>query len=57
MPRPIPIGIDDFRMLRERGMEYVDKSHLIREVLDKGAQALLLPRPRRFGKTLAMTML
>lgn len=57
MLRPIPIGVDDFRELRERGMEYIDKSHLIREVLDKGAQALLLPRPRRFGKTLAMTML
>jgi hypothetical protein len=57
MLRPIPLGVDDFRMLRERGMEYVDKSHLIREVLDKGAQALLMPRPRRFGKTLAMTML
>lgn len=57
MLRPIPIGVDDFRELRERGMEYIDKSHIIREVLDKGAQALLLPRPRRFGKTLAMTML
>lgn len=57
MLRPVPIGVDDFRELRERGMEYIDKSHLIREVLDKGAQALLLPRPRRFGKTLAMTML
>jgi hypothetical protein len=57
MLRPIPIGVDDFRTLRERGMEYIDKSHLVREVLDKGAQALLLPRPRRFGKTLAMTML
>lgn len=34
MGRPIPIGIDDFRMLRERGMEYVDKSHLIRDVLE-----------------------
>ena len=55
--RPIPIGIDDFRTIREQGMEYVDKSHLIREVLDKGAQALLLPRPRRFGKTLAISML
>ncbi len=57
MTRPIPIGIDDFRKLREQGMEYVDKSGLIREVLDKGAEVLLLPRPRRFGKTLNMTML
>jgi hypothetical protein len=57
MMRPIPIGIDDFRALREKGMEYVDKSHFIREVLDKGAEALLLPRPRRFGKTLNLSML
>ena len=57
MPRLIPIGVDDFRSLREQGMEYVDKSNLIREILDKGAEALLLPRPRRFGKTLNMTML
>jgi hypothetical protein len=57
MPRLIPIGIDDFRALREQGMEYVDKSDLIQKVLDKGAQVLLLPRPRRFGKTLNMTML
>jgi hypothetical protein len=55
--RPIPIGIDDFRTLREQGLEYVDKSHLVREILDDGAAVLLLPRPRRFGKTLAMTML
>ena len=34
MLRPIPIGIDDFRMLREQGMEYVDKTPLIRDVLD-----------------------
>ncbi len=57
MMRPIPIGIDDFRKLREQGMEYVDKSHLIRDVLDNGAEVLLLPRPRRFGKTLNMSML
>ncbi len=38
-------------------MEYVDKSQLVREVIDKGAQAILLPRPRRFGKTLNLSML
>ena len=49
----IPIDIDDFRVLREAGLAYVDKSFLIREILDEpGAQVLLLPRPRRFGKTL-----
>ncbi len=57
MNRPIPIGLDDFRKLREEGMEYVDKSQLIGELLDKGASVLLLPRPRRFGKTLNLSML
>ena len=55
--RPLPIGVDDFRKLREQGMEYVDKTHLIRDVLDRGAEVLLLPRPRRFGKTLNLSML
>lgn len=55
---PIPIGISDFRDLRERGLEYVDKTHLIRELIDRaGVQVLLLPRPRRFGKTLNLSML
>ena len=57
MARPIPLGIDDFRQLREQGLEYVDKSDLIQKVLDKGAQSILLPRPRRFGKTLNLSML
>jgi hypothetical protein len=59
MPLPsVPIGIDDFRKLRERGLLYVDKSHLIREVLDpEGIEVLLLPRPRRFGKSLGLSML
>src|SRR3954469_25160285 len=57
MRRPIPIGISDFRTLREQGMEYIDKSHLVREILDKGAEVVLLPRPRRFGKTLNLSML
>jgi len=58
MPLQIPIGIDDFRTLRELQLVYVDKSHLIRELLDKrGVEVALLPRPRRFGKTLNLSML
>jgi hypothetical protein len=58
MPARIPIGVDDFRELREGGLEYVDKSHLIRELLDDaGVPVTLLPRPRRFGKTLNLSML
>src|SRR4051812_32625444 len=57
IPR-IPIGIDDFRSLRELHLDYVDKSGMIRELLDRaGVQVSLLPRPRRFGKTLNLSML
>jgi len=60
MPEPrvrFPIGISDFRMVREGGFRYIDKSALIEDVLDAGAQVLLVPRPRRFGKTLNLSML
>jgi len=54
----IPNSIEDFRELRERKFEYVDKSHMISEFLDRdGHKVILLPRPRRFGKTLNLTML
>ncbi|MEZ4294439.1 MAG: AAA family ATPase [Polyangiaceae bacterium] len=58
MPFSVPVGIDDFRTLRELGLAYVDKSRLIRDLIDdRGAQVVLLPRPRRFGKTLNLSML
>jgi hypothetical protein len=58
MPVRLPIGYDDFRMLREEGLEYVDKSDMIRELIERpGGQVVLLPRPRRFGKTLNLSML
>ncbi|MEZ4293964.1 MAG: AAA family ATPase [Polyangiaceae bacterium] len=58
MPVHVPIGIEDFRKIRESGLEYVDKSHLIRELLDMpGAEVVLIPRPRRFGKSLNLSML
>jgi hypothetical protein len=54
----IPLGIDDFRLLRESGLTYVDKTRLVCDVLDlTGIQVLLLPRPRRFGKSLNLSML
>ena len=52
-----PIGLSDFRKLRTSGYCYVDKSLLIQSVLDSSAEVLLLPRPRRFGKTLNLSML
>ncbi len=54
----LPIGISDFRELREKGLTYVDKSGLLIEMIDRlGTKVLLLPRPRRFGKTLNLSML
>ncbi len=50
------VGTDDFKKLRDDGGYFVDKSLLIKEVI-AGSNALLLPRPRRFGKTLNLSML
>jgi len=58
MIRPIPTSIEDFRKLREGNFEYVDKTHLITEFIDRpNYNVILLPRPRRFGKTLNMSTL
>ena len=53
----LPLGISDFATVRQGGYLYVDKSLLIAEVLEANAQVMLLPRPRRFGKTLQLSML
>lgn len=55
--KPLPIGIDDFKKLISSGFYYVDKSLLIRELLDLRGEVNLFTRPRRFGKTLNMSML
>ena len=52
-----PIGISDFRLLREAGAHYVDKTAFIEEILASPTQVLLFPRPRRFGKTLNLSTL
>ncbi|MEM9457707.1 MAG: AAA family ATPase [Myxococcota bacterium] len=58
LPKPrLPLGQSDFRALREQGYAYVDKTTLVTEVLEANAQVLLLARPRRFGKTLNLSML
>jgi hypothetical protein len=50
------VGTDDFKKLRDEGGYFVDKTLLIKEIID-GSDVTLFPRPRRFGKTLNMTML
>ena len=54
--KSIRIGTDDFAKIRHENGYFVDKSSLIREVI-RGSDVLLLPRPRRFGKTLNLSML
>ena len=57
MRKPLPIGIDDFRKVRQGGYYYVDKTLLIQDFLEMKDEVALIARPRRFGKTLNMTML
>ncbi|MDO5416101.1 MAG: AAA family ATPase [Lachnospiraceae bacterium] len=52
-----PLGYDDFSRIREENFYYVDKTGFIRELLSKTFQANLITRPRRFGKTLTLSML
>ena len=53
----LPIGIEDFKRIRSEGFYYVDKTGLIRDFLENEAYVNLFTRPRRFGKSLNMSML
>ncbi len=53
----LPIGTSDFAQIRRDGTYYVDKTGLAVELIRSEARVVLLPRPRRFGKTLNLTML
>ncbi|CAL7868524.1 AAA-ATPase domain protein [Fusobacterium necrophorum subsp. funduliforme] len=53
----LPIGITDFAKVIQNGYYYVDKTYLAGEILQHGAEVTLFTRPRRFGKTLNMSML
>lgn len=55
--KPIPIGVEDFKRLVERGYYFVDKTLMIKDILDKDSMVSLFTRPRRFGKTLNMSMI
>jgi hypothetical protein len=53
----LPIGLSDFKSLIEENYYYIDKTLLIKELIDSGSRVTVLPRPRRFGKTLNLNML
>ncbi len=53
----LPIGIEDFEKIRQEDYYYVDKTGMIGDIIRNGAEATLFTRPRRFGKSLNMSML
>ena len=53
----LPVGVSDFQDLIQGGYLFADKSPFIKEVIDNGAKVILITRPRRFGKTLNLSML
>ena len=54
---PLPIGIDDFKKLRDGGYYYVDKTELIHDFYVHGMEATMILMPERFGKSLNLSML
>ena len=57
MKKRIPIGIDDYKDLIDNNHYYVDKTLLVKELFEDGGKVTLIPRPRRFGKTINLSML
>lgn len=55
--KKLPVGIESFEEIRKDGFYYVDKTGIIRELLENWGKANHFTRPRRFGKTLTMSML
>lgn len=55
--KKLPIGVSDFKKLLEKDCYYVDKTLLVKEIMEASGEVILIPRPRRFGKTLNLSML
>ena len=53
----IPSGVDDFREIREGGYYFVDKSELVSDIVNDRSEVFLFTRPRRFGKSLNLSMI
>ena len=57
MARALPIGVQDFKKIRDSDLLYIDKTDMISQILSEGADVYLYTRPRRFGKSLNLSML
>ena len=55
--KPLPIGIEDFKEVIDSGYYFVDKTLMIKEFLGRVTDVTLITRPRRFGKTINMSMM
>lgn len=55
--KKLPVGIESFQEIRTEDFYYIDKTGLIRELLNRWSKVNLFTRPRRFGKSLNMSML
>ncbi|MBM3198311.1 MAG: hypothetical protein FJZ58_03540, partial [Chlamydiae bacterium] len=55
--KPIPIGVDDYEEIITQGYLYIDKTLLIKEFWESGAKVTLVTRPRRFGKSITLSMM
>lgn len=55
--KTIPIGVSNYEEIKENNYYYVDKTNMIQEFLERKSKVTLITRPRRFGKTLNMSMM
>ena len=55
--KKLGIGYENYKRMVEDGCYYVDKTRLIYDIVEKGGMVTLFTRPRRFGKTLALSMM
>ena len=55
--KKVPISTDNFKELREKNYYFIDKSLFIKEVIECNSEVILIPRPRRFGKSINISML
>src|SRR5215469_14095216 len=54
--KPLPIGVENFEKMIKSGYYYIDKTLFIKELIDKKGEINLFTRPRRFGKSLCLSM-
>lgn len=55
--KELPVGISDYKEVIDENYYYVDKTFFVKEIMENGGKVALIPRPRRFGKTINLSML